>query len=462
MREKVLQYIKKHSMVRPGEKVLVAVSGGPDSMALLHLLREGQGELGVYLHVAHLNHMLRGEEAEEDVAFVVQICREWEIPCTVAARDVAAYRREHPHLSLQAAAREVRYRFLREVAAQVGAVRIATAHHRGDQLETVLASFLRGAGLEGLKGIEPVREGLFIRPLLAVGRREIEEYVHRHGIPFRIDSSNLSDKYLRNRLRHRLIPLLLEYNPALEETVARMADILREENDYLNAQARAWLEEHARKEGLPLELFNTLPAALQRRVLRCWYWQLAGEEGKGRVLSAALVERVRELALGGENGREVLLPGGVVCRRAYHFLQGEKGEKEIPPFSYPLHPGVTEIPEAGVRVVVQVVEEKSFAPLPEEGWTLLDADRIPAGAELRNRRQGDLFYPAGAPGQKKLKEFLIDAKIPRKERDKLVLVAQGKEILAVVGMRVSEKAKVTAETKRILALKVEKREKGDF
>lgn len=333
--DKVRATIQKYEMTRPGDRVLVGVSGGPDSVALLHVLWVLSEELGIVLHVAHLNHMLRGEAADEDAAYVSDLAGRLGLPVTVESRDVAAIAREE-RVSLELAAREARYEFYREVARSTGATRVALGHHAGDQAETVLLRLLRGTGTTGLGGIPPVRplgtgeagagnskdkEGpVIIRPLIGVPRREIEAYCVDNHLSPRVDASNLAPVYARNRVRHELIPLLeRRFNPRIVESIARTAELVREDDAFISGEVRRRMGHiiiGKSPGGALLSVTRLLaePVAVQRRVVREAIALLGlGVEDVG----FEHVETVLELAREGSPGAAASLPRGIWARKAY-------------------------------------------------------------------------------------------------------------------------------------------------
>ncbi|MDI6870874.1 MAG: tRNA lysidine(34) synthetase TilS [Bacillota bacterium] len=485
----VRRTIERHRMLASGDRVVVAVSGGPDSVALAHLLWRLAGEYSLSLHVAHLNHQFRGEESEAEARLVAELAAGWGLPCTVEAVDVPAYLALHGG-SAEAVARRLRYAFLERVARAADASRIALGHQADDLAETVLMNLLRGAGPRGLSGIPPVRAGRYIRPLLETGRGEILAYLEAEGLPYRLDSSNASPVFFRNRVRHQLLPYLeREFAPNLRAILARTADILRAEDEYLEgvaAHLRTALMTARRGKGSATVLdgftydcadLAGLPPALLRRLVRQVWAELAGEAaeaeedfpGEGR-LSYERVEAVVALVREGRTGARLELPGGVTVRRRYTQLLWERcppGQAEpvpVPPVELKV-PGETLIPATGLILEVEeraVTDAAEAARLVEEVKAAgpfsaaLDADRLEPPLVARRRRPGDRFRPLGAPGEKKLKDYLIDAKIPAEERKNLVLVAdrQGRRPVWLVGDRPAEAVKVTGATRRVLLLRV--------
>ncbi len=458
----VAEQIKRHAMVNAGETVVVGVSGGPDSVALLHILNRLRDDLGIRLVVAHLNHRLRGAEAEADARFVRELAESLRLEAHVESRDVAVYGKEKG-VSIQVAAREIRYGFLSEVAVQTGAARVALGHHADDQAETILLHFIRGTGPGGLRGMLPVRDGFFIRPLLGVRRHSIEAYCRYHNLPTRQDSSNLQLKYLRNRVRLELIPLLEKhYNPSLVDTINRLGEISREEDRYLEEQAR---EHYYRfktgtsggRVGLDRERLLSLPPALVRRVVRLAWMEISGSKDG---LHFRHIDQIMEIIRGGGGYREIALPKNIVCKKHYglvEFVLGGENE-EVPFYQYRLKvPGVTAVPELGVSIEAQILPagEAGDPALLNQKEALLDYDRLTMPLVVRRRLAGDRFQPLGLDGTVKLKKFFIDHKIPRNMRDRIPLVVSGNEIIWVAGLRPGDKWKVTDKTTTCLRLYID-------
>ncbi len=324
--ERVLEFVQGNGLVFAGETLLVGVSGGPDSVCLLHVLKTIIARLGIEIHVAHLNHMLRGAESEADAEYVSALARQLGVNVTSGERDVRGYRMEH-RLSLEEAARDVRYQFFAEVARQVGARKVAVGHTMDDQVETILMRLLRGAGTLGLQGMQPRAtwaarggEGHFeiVRPLLEVTRQEVYAYCQEHGLSPREDSSNLSPSYLRNRIRHELLPLLRSYNPKIDEALVRTADTLATELSYLDSQVSQVWERVVAEEDQALILdgseIKTLHPALQRHLLRQVVSRLLGSLED---IEWKHIEKMRK-ALALPSGKRVVLPRGLT-------LYGEEG-----------------------------------------------------------------------------------------------------------------------------------------
>ncbi|OPY56713.1 MAG: tRNA(Ile)-lysidine synthase [Pelotomaculum sp. PtaU1.Bin035] len=456
---KVRANIEHCRMVKQGDKVVVAVSGGPDSVVLLHLLYQLRDELGISLHVAHLNHMFRGAESEADAFFVAGAAKQYQLPVTVEAIDVPAYRDER-RLPAQVAAREVRYRFLKRVAGDVGATRVALAHQADDQAETILINFLRGSGTSGLKGIPPVRENFYIRPLLTVRRSEIERYCAEMRLSFRRDSSNFKPVYVRNRVRMQLLPLLeSDYNSDMVSNLLRLGEISREEDDYLERQAAQAYREALQvaaggRIGLSLGRMREMPQAIRRRVLRLAWLALTGSK---RDLSFEHTRTALNLLGNGITGSSAALPAGIVATRSYDTLELRASQRKpsVGNYIYPLKiPGATYIPELDQTVYGSVITGEA-APDPRSlpvSEALLDFEKLPPQIFIRRRREGDVFRPFGKNSAIKLKDFLIKQKVPREERDYLPIISTPEEIIWVGGVRVGENWKIGGNTTKMLHL----------
>ena len=464
------QMITDRRMLNHGEGVLVAVSGGPDSVALLHILHRLAPEFGVRLNVAHLNHCLRGEEAEEDARFVQGLGESLGLDVTVGKVNLQEVSRRG---SLQAAARAARYRFLEEVALRKGASRIAVGHHLDDQAETVLMRFLRGAGADGLAGMAPERRisaggaVILIRPLLEVTRRQLQTYLERHKLPFRRDSSNRNPDYLRNNVRMELIPLLEgRYNRRLSAHLAGLARQMRWDAQHLQAEAAAALtdlsEPGGREPGLAVTLDRRraadLPPAVLTRVLRQAHERLA--QG-GAALDQSHIEAVLHLVGIGEGSASLDLPGGVVARRAYDkLILAVRGAVVLPPEVPLAVPGRARLPGSDLAVVAELLPAASDQTrLAAPDRAVFDYDLLrPSGGPLRvrTRRPGDRLQPQGlSSGSRKVQDLLVDAKISRFKRDLVPLVVAGPDVLWVAGVRQSRLYPVTDQTRLVLALGLE-------
>jgi tRNA(Ile)-lysidine synthase len=443
-------------MILPQETVLVGVSGGHDSLTLLYALNALRDELDCSLHVAHLNHCLRPDSAE-DAAFVKTHAERLNLPISIGEIDVPQLTRQQ-QMSVETAARQARYQFYEDISEQIGATKIALGHHRGDQAESILMNLLRGAGATGLKGMLPVRDGKFIRPLLDFSRREIEAFIARLGLQPRQDATNLESNVLRNRIRLELIPLLEQaYNPNLQNGLVQTAKLLRAESDYLETVASEAFEVCRIKDSSPDTVvldrlrFCEHHLAVQRRILRLAIRELSDGLGESYF---SHIESMLKLIEGQSPNTALNLPNDLQFRRTYEQLHFQKsGTSSTDDFAYELTvPGCTEFPQLNARMIASIETQRS-GDFPDGKFVaVFDYDRIQSTLTLRNRRAGDRFQPFGMQGTKKVKDFLIDTKVAHQERERIpILVSQG-EILWVVGHRTSEQFKVKKETKRCLYL----------
>lgn len=453
----VKKTVVKHDMLSRGDRVVVAVSGGPDSVCLLSVLRELAPELSLTLHIAHLDHMFRGEESAAEARFVRDLAEAAHLPATIDAFDVPRYCRERG-LSSQAGAREVRYRFLGQAAASVKASRIALGHTASDQAETLLLRLLRGAGAAGLSGMRPKR-GMIIRPLIAATRKAVLEHLAQRGLPFTTDPSNLSAAYTRNRVRLELLPALRTFNPRIEELLAAEATLLQDEDDAMDRTVEGLLPGTVLQSGgsvsILREPFRALLPALQRRLLRTTLLLALGDDAPA--LSWTQTEEALAFIADAGSGRSLHLPGGAALTREYGQLIVDRGAHQKS-FSCPLPvPGSTKDPDARWEFAATV----DRAPAPAQGnsrWqATFDYDKIGAPLFIRTRRNGDRFCPAGMGGKsKKLQDFLSDEKVPRRVRDAVPLLATERNILWVVGMRTDERFLAGPGTKRHLVVTVKR------
>lgn len=453
---KFLKSVAGRKLLQPGDRVLVAVSGGADSLCLLHLLRRVAPLLKIKLAVAHLDHRFRSE-ARQELLVLRSLAHRWKLPFYGAAADVPAYQKKKG-LSPQEAAREIRYRFLLTTARRYGYNKLAVAHQRDDQVETVLFNFLRGSGLDGLAGMAPLRlcgDLAVVRPLLEFSRLEIEAYCCRYRLQPVVDESNLHSVYTRNRLRLELIPQLRkQYNPRLTEALQKTACLLAADRDYLRRQSRKAFQSLAQYEGqrliIDLKRLLRLPAALRGRVARLAMARLApsGEIGFKQV------QRLLEICKSSNPSAQFAFPGGGAVFRSYGKLIFSKTSAEE---KYPLNrpllvPGRTPVSPGGV-IEAQLCDPAGLSWPPPPGQAYLDYERLPGTLFLRTRWPGARFHPQGLEGSKKLKQFFIDQKLDRRLRDSYPLVTAGDEIIWVVGLRIAHPYRVTCETRQVLVLR---------
>ncbi|MGZ4111666.1 MAG: tRNA lysidine(34) synthetase TilS [Tumebacillaceae bacterium] len=463
--------VEQHHLFEKGDRVLVAVSGGVDSMVLLDCLVRLRQEWAIELGVVHVEHGLRGEESLGDALFVEEMARQYGLPFYRKRFDVARLAEEQG-LSTQVMARQVRYEYLAEAARAFGAGKIATAHHADDQAETVLMRVLRGTTLRGLGGIRASRfeAGLeIVRPLIDVWRAEIESYGTEHGILYREDSSNALTKYLRNKIRIRLFPLLeREYNPGVKRSLVQISEWARDDERLLADLAQGLFDEAVEREksGKIRVYVKTLagkPLPLQRRVITLILYYLRGNT---RQWEHAHVELVRSLLTGDSPSAEVTLPEGISAWREYDILfVGDASERvsRVPDEAgeglQPLDwqkPGRLELPRCGIRLEWEIVKSKPARPT--DAWEAqFDADELSGSCiYIRTWAQGDTLHPFGFHGTKLISDVLGEAKVPKRERADWPLVCINETIAWVVGIRRGQQAAVTEQTSQTLVLRASK------
>jgi len=448
--------IRRYQMVDEGDVVLIGVSGGPDSVALLHSLQALQPKWSLQLVIAHLNHQLRGSAADQDADFVSRLGADLGIPCEIGSTNVAAYGLQH-HLSVQEAARIARYTFYDNVAAKYSASKIALGHHADDNAESILMRLLRGTGPLGLAGIPPVRHPNIIRPLIHLGKNDILAFLELGGFQYRADRSNLDTKYLRNRIRLKLLPDLKEhYNPNTVSTLNRLASILADEEDFWNQKVRRTfqntvLEQTPDRLCLTVSRLSSLHPALLKRLVRHALLSLKG--GLKRIGLVHVEAIARLIAAPSPSGR-LDLPYGILVvrdRDELCFLFGSS--EETAGFEYEI-PRIqsTHIPEIGVVLKLSVCSPSELLHLKDYPLTtaLFDAATVTFPLQVRNFRKGDRFKPLGMVGSQKVKSFFINHKVSRSKRMRCPLLVSGGRIIWVGGYRIDDSTKITQKTKKAL------------
>lgn len=457
MIEKVLRTIEKYNMIEKDDKIVMGISGGPDSLCMLDVLFNLKGKFNLKLYVVHVNHMIRGEDAKKDAAFVEKLCKDLDLPFFLFEENVP-YLAKKMGLSEEQAGRYVRYKAFEETLKRVGGNKIAVAHNKNDVAETVLLNILRGTGLRGLIGIKPVN-GNIIRPLIEIERREIEKYLKDKNLHPRIDHTNYEDLYTRNKIRLKVIPYIEEvFKIDLVENLSKMAAILLEEDDYLEAKCEEVFNQICEINGeeikVDVDALKSQHTAIKRRLVRRMYFYVKGETDG---LEYGHVEDVLNL-LDKPTSSKIDLPFEIEALKMYNNLViRKKKAKEKVKFKEVLKiPGVTTIEGIGKfkAYVVDISQVDDFNK--GEYIKFFDYDKIKGEIVVKSREDGDRFSPLGMRGTKKLKEFFIDEKIPREERDYIPLVAIGKEIVWVVGYRMSEKFKVDKNTSKVLVIEYTK------
>jgi tRNA(Ile)-lysidine synthase len=459
--EKFKRTIDRYHLLEKGDRLIVGVSAGVDSMVLLHLLNACREAFDLSLIIAHVNHGLRPQESEKEAELVQKESIRLGLPFEFGQFNVREFQRLG-RFSPQDAARRVRFHFFYNLLQKHHAQKIALGHNADDQVETILLRLIRGSGLQGLKGILPTRDGKVIRPLLEVWRREVESFALEKRIPFLLDSSNLKKDYLRNRIRLSLIPLIEgEYQSNFKGIVLKTSNILREENDYLERGAEEAYQKIVREEKdtlfFKLSEYQSLHEAIQWRVLKnilgkIYSWGMVPEEREW-----ANVDKIYLTLRRSSPSFLLELPHGVYVEKRYDVvLLGKGGVRPFPPFEVELvSPGHTFIEEIGKEVVIEETDPYQFRKYNGPSHiAFMDYESLQFPLKVRNFRPGDRFDPLGVKGTQKLKDFFIDHKVPRFERPKVPLLVSGEVIAWIVGYRIDERVKITGKTKKVLKVKV--------
>jgi tRNA(Ile)-lysidine synthase len=448
-------------MLSGGEKVIVGLSGGTDSVCLLHVLDSLKDRFKLRLTALYIDHGFRPEETPEEIEFCRKICENLNVPFMTKSIDVQTYAKTYG-INRQEAARQLRYRAFEEAASGIQAERIALGHTSDDQAETVLMRLLRGSGPTGLAGIPPVR-GKIIRPIIETERKDIERFLNDKGIDFIIDSSNLKRDYLRNKIRHSVMPMLKEFNLDIIKTLSKTAAIFRDEERYFETiVTKTLMKLISKKTDGHIELFlgpfEIIDRVIMRRVLR-----RAIDETRGlRGISFIHIEDMIDLIKEGIPGDRLYLPKGIRVIKEYSTLI-LTSEPPVRLGNYILTvPSETIIKEAGILIKASIIEGDKINEIKKsvlglwKTFAMLDVDRLLLPLTVRARENGDFFYPYGFGKRKKLQNFFVDEKVPRDERDRVPLIISGQDIVWVVGYRGDERFKVTEGTKKVLILEVKK------
>ena len=473
--KKVYLTIEGYDLIRQGETVLCAVSGGPDSVAMLHIVRELNEvqQMGWKLHVGHVNHGLRGKSSDEDEEFVKGFSEKLKLPFHAAKVDVKA-EQEKGGLSLEEAGRNLRHAALERTALQIGAQKIVLAHNLDDQAETILHRILRGTGLRGLKGMAPIRviskkNDLFVvRPMIEIERYEIETYLREKGIAYKTDLTNFDTSLTRNKIRHKLFPMLeSEFNPRVKMALVKLGQTAGSFYLLLREIANEVYENTKMISGegevcLSVEEFAKLPPAIQTLII-----DRAVKIVLGRVPQLNFEHYLEIISLCGEHAyqKAIRLPRGLEARREGYILKIAKPQTPPPPLKFAHRklrvPGRTVIKKLALEIDAELLEGKIVGLkdyIKNKDYTeeIIDYEKLVGPLVLRLRKGGDQFVPLGSRGSTKLKKFFIDNKVPKAVRDRVPIVTDGSRIIWVVGYRIGDDVKITEATKKVLKLKVKR------
>ena len=455
--KKVLSAILGYRMINKGESIIVAVSGGADSVCLLKILYALREYLNIGLTVAHFNHGLRPKEDEKETEFVAKLAKKLNLAliCDTSNNITKAH-----GSSIEEKAREMRYQFFQKAINENHAQKLALGHTMNDQAETVLMHFLRGTGLTGLSGIPPIRQNCFIRPLIDITRDEIHTYLKQNDESFIIDSSNLETRYLRNKIRLELLPLLLDYQPKLVEHLGELAFLCRQETQFIDEEATKLLDiitfdSSKHSFDLSLTTFTTLSCSLQYRIIRQAIKKI---KGNLRKIDRVHIKTIIDCANKDKPQIKVNLPENIIVKKIYNRLRFSLGDMiETHNFSYSINNmGRFQIQEINKTISFTEISKNHFMlPTASPQEAFLDLDKLKWPLRARNFRTGDKFIPLGVNGFKKVKDIFIDNKIPSEERKKIPILVSRDDIVWVYGIRIDDRYKIKQETKRILRCKVE-------
>lgn len=447
MKKKALKTIQRHNLIEDGDGIVIGLSGGADSAALLRMLCEIKAQYQLKLHAVHINHLFRGENALRDEHFSAALCESYQVPITAYQVDVAAIARKKG-ISFEMAGRDVRYHYFETVRSALNFQKIAVAHHQDDQGETVLMRLIRGSGLEGLAGIRPSRSGGIIRPLLNCSRKEIEAYCEQMGIKPMMDHTNLDNAYSRNFIRNEVMPQINQYfGISFAEKLSKTAERLAEDGAYIQSQLMNEWQQSVEKTELGYRvrktaLLETHPA-LRSRLIRKLYEALSGN-----LLDLEESHVLQILELLKSEGHKHFEFRNILFKTEYDFLhvtlKNEAWQE------------VNDVPAQGkpILTIEKILggQAQIEASNHKDGFIFVDEANIVGELSLRHRLPGDKFMPKGMMGHKKLKDFLIDEKISREMRDQIWILCDSVKIIWICGYRQNQEACVTENTKQILKL----------
>ncbi|CUH91744.1 tRNA lysidine(34) synthetase TilS [Herbinix luporum] len=470
MLEKVHGYIKSYNLIEKGDRILIAVSGGADSVCLLHILSDLYRDSDVSLYAVHVHHGIRDEEADRDEAFVKSLCDRLKITFTSYHFDVRAIAKKEG-LSEEEAGRKVRYETFLSASIKNRCNKVAIAHNKNDNAETILFNLFRGTGIKGLTGIDPkltmktdTGNITIIRPILFVTRKEIEDYLSQHGLHYQVDSTNMQNIYTRNKIRHRILDYVVnEINKNAIEHITNAANHLKEADNFIEKYTKdrytAIVKEYENFFEYDVKDFSFEDIVIQKGIVRKILGSLAG---RLKDIEAKHVDEV--LALGKkEVGRQIHLPYGIIAVKTYdtikiYLTNSQKKCKDITfkPVDIKI-PGKTYLEAYKLYFETEIKNYKKNEPIPKNScmkW--FDYDKIENTLKLRTRKAGDYLQINSQGGRKKLKEYFIDSKIPKEERDQILLLVDGSHVVWIIGHgnRISEKYKIKDQTKKILSIKL--------
>lgn len=459
MKQRVFSYIEANNLIKQNDNIVIGVSGGADSVCLLNILCEYKKQVPFNIYAVHINHNIRGEEALRDERYVENLCKSLEVKLEIFSCDIIRMAKANK-LSLEEQGRIVRYEKFREVLKANGGGKIAVAHHKNDQAETILFNMIRGSGLRGISGMKP-QNGDIIRPLLDVKREDIERYLQERNIKYCTDSTNLIDDYMRNKLRLRLIPYIEEnINNNFVNNISEMAEILRETDDFISNETDKLIKASTIKKekesiSFDIKILKESHSAIVKQLIRKTFDEIGmGLKDIGKIH----VEEVLKL-LEKDSGKSIMLPNGYIAKNSYGELTISKNIKCDNAVA--INP-ITIVPnniykENTTKKVIEVslIDWNNDKKISTNDYTkMFDYDKISGTLQIRARQSGDYLIINSQGKKKTLKSYYIDEKIPREERTTTLVIAENNSVLWVVGHRISEKYKISKDTKRVLCISI--------
>lgn len=457
---KVRSTIDKYNLLQEGDKIVLGLSGGPDSVCLLHIFKQLQDEYKISIYAAHLNHQIRGIEAQKDVMYISNLCDSLNVPFFVKSINVPQYCKDNG-LSIEEGARKLRYEMFFEIKQKTNSNKIAVGHNLNDQAETILMRVMRGTGLQGLKGIEHKRDDVIIRPILDIDRSDIEKYCEDYNLNPRIDNTNLESIYTRNKIRLELIPYMREnFNNNLVETISRMASNLKMDSDYIEQEAFRIFKEisnlNDKSVKIKLHAYSNLHTSIKSRIIRNSIKYILGDTN---FVEQKHIQDVFDLEKDNKIDKYLVLPRGLFVYRKKDFLliTNEEIVYEEMDFCYNLpKDGVIKIKELGLCVETKLISIERFRSMKvDKSSKGFDFNKFKGGVVVRSRKPGDKIKLTA--GSKKIKDLFIDLKIPREERGRIPLIADEESVVCVGDYKSSEKYTIDSSTKEVLKVSFKKR-----
>lgn len=457
--EKVLSTINKYKLIEDGDKIVLGLSGGPDSVCLLHILYRLKEKLDIEVYAAHLNHQIRGIEAQKDALYITQLCENLGVTSFVKSIDVPKYCKENG-LSVEEGARKLRYEMFEEIKQKTKSNKIAIGHNLNDQAETILMRIMRGTGLQGLRGIEYIRDNNIIRPILDIDRKDIEAYCEKYELNPRIDHTNLETIYTRNKIRLELIPYMKDnFNPNVIESIVRMSNSLKTDSDYIQEESEIKFEEVSNLQEdaceIDIQKYSKLHNAIKVRVLRKGIKHILGDTN---FVDQKHIEDIMQLEDNKKIDKMITLPRGIFAYRRKNtiLLINKEIVNETIEFCYNLPSnGFIKVKELNLVLETQTMNIDRYKSMKLDKKSKgFDFDKVKGGIVVRSRKEGDKIKLSA--GSKKVKDLFIDLKIPREERCNVPIIVDEQGILCVGDYKNSENYKIDNSTKEVLKITFKK------